>query len=374
MTYESQAISKSMSYKFHFPRSGMEWVRRNMLGTILPTPLPGNYGQKYKFRRLLINHLNQHNGSMFDPAPDLKDEPVGSKPIKIEISEPVRRRLLVLRQFLDENSHRIDKKLLILSPTNLRSANSDEMRERILAAKEVGSLLGIELKNVVNPVEHLPDHLFVGYHHLTRTGQTVFTELLDEKLNSPHEVKLKLPEIASGSPVVSNLMFVDFSKESPFIKPYAPHVLTTKFPLDLFSKEARDDIEVTGLSGLESNDKESWRWATGPATSIKFYVDPTLSGQTRQFVLKLAFKNGVPIPDQTVTIRLNGKSIRSFSTKEVGIQKQLDTEISLTASKGNNTLELVYKDWNHGKKDYGSNDPRKLAVVVMNLSLHEANK
>lgn len=182
MTYENQAISKSMSYKYDFPKIGMEYVRRNVMGNVLPTPLPGRYGEKYRFRRLMENYLDQHNGSMFDPLPDLKDEAVGSKPVKIEISEPVRRRLIILRQFLDENNHRIGKKLLILAPTNLRSASLNEIQERNLAAKEVASILGIELKNVINPIEHLPDHLFVGYHHMTRQGQEVFTRLLEKKL------------------------------------------------------------------------------------------------------------------------------------------------------------------------------------------------
>lgn len=171
-----------------------------------------------------------------------------------------------------------------------------------------------------------------------------------------------------------------FPKESPLIKLNvldAPAVaakmpiVATKMPVDLFVTEVRDDIEVEGLSDLESNNKESWRWAVGPATHIRFYVDPASPEQARQRLLKLAFKNEVPIKDQTVTIRLNGKDIRSFSVQEIDTSNQVDAEVMLTAKAGSNILTFVYGGWNHGKQNYGSNDPRKLAVVVMRLSLQE---
>jgi len=144
--------------------------------------------------------------------------------------------------------------------------------------------------------------------------------------------------------------------------------------INLFSSEESEDILVEGLSGLESNGKESWRWALGPATRIKFYVDPAWPEQARQLLLKFAFKNGVPIPVQTVTIRLNGEDIRLFSSEEIGVQKQVDADMVLYPRKGVNVLEIAYRDWNHGEKNYGSTDPRKLAVVVMRLSLQGANQ
>ena len=143
--------------------------------------------------------------------------------------------------------------------------------------------------------------------------------------------------------------------------------------INLISSEEPEDILVAGLSGLESSDKESWRWALGPATRIKFYVDPAWPDQARQLLLKFAFKNGVPIPEQTVTIRLNGKNIRRFSSEEIAMHELTDADVALNARKGINVLEIVYKDWNHGKKNYG-NDPRQLAVVAMHLSLQGVDK
>jgi hypothetical protein len=142
--------------------------------------------------------------------------------------------------------------------------------------------------------------------------------------------------------------------------------------INLFSAEVPNDVVVEGLSGLESNGKQSWRWALGPATRIKFYVDPAWPESTRRILLKFAFTNGAPIPDQTLIIRLNGEEIRRFSWEEIGVQKQVNADMALNAKAGLNVLEFTYGDWNHGKKDYGPTDPRQLAVAVTRLSLQPA--
>jgi hypothetical protein len=141
--------------------------------------------------------------------------------------------------------------------------------------------------------------------------------------------------------------------------------------IDLFKSPEPDDISVEGLSGLESDGESSWRWALGPATRIKFYVDPAGPNQARDFLLKFAFANG--IPDQTLIVRLNGEDIRRFSSDEIGMQKAVGAEMKLHPKTGMNLLEFVYGDWNHGKQNYGPTDPRKLAVAVKALSLQAVN-
>lgn len=188
--------------------------------------------------------------------------------------------------------------------------------------------------------------------------------------------KFQFSEVGSSSLSDSKPALLDSSGANSLINLFAADfpVAITKFPLNLLSHEPHDDIVVTGLSGLESNGKESWRWALGPATHLKFYMDPVLPDTDRQLLLKFAFKNGVPIPDQTVTIRLNGKDVGHFTSEEISSQELTHAEAVLTAQKGVNLLEIVYQDWNHGKKHVGANDPRKLAVVVMRLSLQQQHK
>ncbi len=187
---------------------------------------------------------------------------------------------------------------------------------------------------------------------------------------------VRFSEVSSSSSEDTPRVSIDLPRAISLINLVANNfaVSTIKLPIDLLSGKKHEDIIVAGLSDLERNEKENWRWAIGPATRIKFYVDPALPDQALQLLLKFSFKNGVPIPSQTVTIRLNGKDLRHFSSEEIGIQKQVDAAVALAAKKGGNVLEIVYRDWNHGKNNYGSNDPRQLSVVVMRMSLQEFNK
>lgn len=52
----------------------------------------------------------------------------------------------------------------------------------------------------------------------------------------------------------------------------------------------------------------------------------------------------------SVHMCLNGKDIRHFSSEEIGIQEQVDADVALTAKQGLNVLEIVYRDWNDGKR------------------------
>lgn len=185
--------------------------------------------------------------------------------------------------------------------------------------------------------------------------------------------KIQFSEVRSFSLSDSSPVLLDSAEANSLIDLFAEDfpVAITKFPLNLLSPEAHDDIVVMGLGGLESNDKESWRWAIGSATRLGFYMNPALPDADRQLLFKFAFKNGVPITDQSVTIRLNGKVVRHFTTPEIDRQVQTDAVVALAAQKGNNLLEIVYQDWNHGKRHVGANDPRRLAIVFMRFSLQQ---
>jgi hypothetical protein len=144
--------------------------------------------------------------------------------------------------------------------------------------------------------------------------------------------------------------------------------------LDFINPESRANISVEGFGDLESNDKERWRWALGPKTRVKFYVDPASPDRARRFVLKLSFKNGISIPDQCVTVRFNGKEMRHFSVAEMAAPYAIDADIALAAQKGVNVLEFIYQDWNRRKNTYVANDSRNLAVIFTRFALQRPQK
>lgn len=133
--------------------------------------------------------------------------------------------------------------------------------------------------------------------------------------------------------------------------------------------ETSENIVIEGLSGMENSDKESWRWALGPATRLKFYIDPEVTDISRNLRFKFRFQNGASIPNQTVTVKVNGKEVRHFSYEDLNNHQLIDDNISLVAKKGVNVLEIIYGDWNYGKNIYAPHDPRKLAIVFTQLLL-----
>ena len=143
-------------------------------------------------------------------------------------------------------------------------------------------------------------------------------------------------------------------------------ICSSKFPVNLFTEELREDITVSGLSGVESNETGKWRWALGPATSIRFYVDSNLPISKIPCLLKMRFKQGFDSPKQEIIVRLNGKKISYFNAQDIDKLGYVDAEINLNTTHGLNELDFVYQDWNHKTRDYGS-DPRNLAIVFEKL-------
>jgi hypothetical protein len=233
----------------------------------------------------------------------------------------------------------------------------------------------------------LLDGVLVGQETMVHSRRQLLTVKLPSgvKYSDSLVAEIVLRE-ASGNPL--NLLLhgvkidrIDQEKTSNKLR-FSENLAMQKIPklgggqiINLISSQEPEDIlVVSGLSGLESNGKESWRWAVGPSTRIKFYMDPILSDDARRALLKIGFKNGVPIPDQSVTILLNGTEIRRFTPEEIGLRELTEASILLYAKSGVNNLEISYEDWNHGKKSYGSNDPRKLAIVIMEFSLQSLKK
>ncbi len=143
---------------------------------------------------------------------------------------------------------------------------------------------------------------------------------------------------------------------------------------DLISAGFCEALSSEGMSDLESNSAGKWRWTLGPKTRIKFYVDSGKPGEKQPFLLNLVFNNDLLIPAQVIDFRFNGKSLRSFDAGEIGTRKPVALDTFLMAEKGVNILEIIYKDWNHGKKGYAERDPRQLAVKVTRFTLQRAEQ
>lgn len=188
------------------------------------------------------------------------------------------------------------------------------------------------------------------------------------------KIKIFYSEILTRSSSDRDFLPVNLIRASKLINLFAPSfpINLTSFPINLITNEVRNDLHVEGLCPIESNGKESWRWGVGKETSLKFYIDPNSSHSTKPLLLNAAFKNGVPVTGQSVTVYFNDRVVAYVPTEELGIQKLITLNLTLVPQKTLNTLKFVYQDCNHGKKDYSeSKDPRQLALVFTHLSLQK---
>ncbi|MDP3705376.1 MAG: hypothetical protein Q8R24_05650 [Legionellaceae bacterium] len=151
----------------------------------------------------------------------------------------------------------------------------------------------------------------------------------------------------------------------------ADHALeSTHFPINILDNKLADDIIVNGLGELERSDKERWRWAMGPRSEL------TLNNQdmTPNFLLHINFRNHLSIPNQSLTLYLNGKIIDCIKSDKANTPEQTSINLPIKLKTGVNTLAITYSDWNHNHIDYARFDPRTLAILITRFELeHDKN-
>lgn len=233
---------------------------------------------------------------------------------------------------------------------------------------------------LISPIIHKKTNIIMHFYDRTEIPWSFVKSF--RLLGSPSEDSLfkkqfivKYYEILISKSNDYNAASLNISNANSIIKLLDPDFLINKsiFPIDFFDEKKIKYYDSIGLSGLENNSRERWRWATGPETKIGFYVNPSLPNRARKLRLNFVFKKG-PTENQIVTIRFNGAFVRRFSRDEINHEIQVKSVTILTAKAGKNVLEFIYSDWNHRRSGYGTNDPRKLAVAVMQLSLTQKCK
>ena len=125
-------------------------------------------------------------------------------------------------------------------------------------------------------------------------------------------------------------------------------------------------VVTEGIEQRESNEDESWRWLTGPESSVSIY-NP--SHDQKHFILNARLMNGVPIPNQQLHIIVNGINTKTLRAESLPPGVAIEFEHKISLQPGNNEILLRFNDWNHGVKTYAGHDPRKLALVFTKLEI-----
>lgn len=144
-----------------------------------------------------------------------------------------------------------------------------------------------------------------------------------------------------------------------------------RFPMDLIHHAEKElsYVSIDGLNVVERNSEEAWRWATGQATRLLFYIPPIGVDESRHLVLHLAVKNAIPIPKQTVKVYVNKTLMHEMAFDKNNIVQTIRAEIPTEVKPGINDISLVYGDWNHRNKTYFPHDGRTLSVALMDFKL-----
>ncbi len=145
-------------------------------------------------------------------------------------------------------------------------------------------------------------------------------------------------------------------------EPAAPKPLAM---VDLMTFGAPARLALSGIEGLERDEAGMWRWGLGPQTSFRFFALAA-----KPYVLRFRLMN--PIPDQTISITLNGRELASYGPLPAvkWLTPSVADAVRFTAKAGENVLTFGYADWNGRQTVYMPTDQRPLATVFLAFVLY----
>ncbi|BAH73934.1 hypothetical protein [Solidesulfovibrio magneticus] len=135
--------------------------------------------------------------------------------------------------------------------------------------------------------------------------------------------------------------------------------------LDLFTFRQTTPAVLTNIEGLEHDEKGAWRWLLGPEGRVAFASDAA-----RPYTLRFRLMN--PLPDQLVTVSLNGRVLATYGPlPRVGwLEPSVAAALTFQARPGENVLAFAVSDWNGRTMAHMPTDARPLAAVFLDFLLY----
>ncbi|HML54008.1 MAG TPA: hypothetical protein PKC79_07925 [Solidesulfovibrio magneticus] len=135
--------------------------------------------------------------------------------------------------------------------------------------------------------------------------------------------------------------------------------------LDLFTFRQPTPAVLTNIEGLEHDEKGAWRWLLGPEGRVAFACDAA-----RLYTLRFRLMN--PLPDQVVTVSLNGQVLATYGPlPRVGwLEPSVAAALTFEARPGENVLAFAVSDWNGRTVVHMPTDARPLAAVFLDFLLY----
>ena len=135
--------------------------------------------------------------------------------------------------------------------------------------------------------------------------------------------------------------------------------------LDLFTFRQTVPAALANIEGLEHDEKGAWRWLLGPEGRVAFHSDAA-----RPYTLRFRLMN--PLPDQVVTVSLNGQVLATYGPlPRVGwLEPSTAAALTFEARPGDNVLAFAVADWNGRTVAHMPTDARPLAAVFLDFLLY----
>ncbi len=214
---------------------------------------------------------------------------------------------------------------------------------------------------------------FRDFFHLNDfAGINLYTELLPKNCVQEFYQRFGNPVLETIVPGAGKVQFIP---KSPDIFNQVNLALGNKIKYettldlsesDLIKNNSPYGLTIKGLNQIETdNTLNSWRWALGPETLLRFKL-------ARSQSLNLNFKFINPIILQNVNIEINGiitETINNLKENDI-----VERNIFFKGIEGWNQILFKYKDWNKNNTEFVSQDERPMAINFQKLTISAIKK
>ncbi len=175
---------------------GLDYVRTQVVGGLIYSPIPGSYGRYYGGAGAFRDFLRASSGSAIDPRRGMRWQTehefrganaahrdlYSEAGFDVDFSLNARYRAALQRLGLSVAALGRDRVYLVVPPVPDTLLSPQQRTMRVQALAEHRRILGIEAHQVLVTPAAMPDGNFSSRAHLNRWGQLAFTRLLAEQL------------------------------------------------------------------------------------------------------------------------------------------------------------------------------------------------
>ena len=199
-------------------------------------------------------------------------------------------------------------------------------------------------------------------------GINLYVDLLPERCVNKFYQRFGIPTRETTVPMAGKVKFI---AKSPQLRNQVNLALGTKLkfePLlntceaDLIRFSSPYGLTIAGLSWIEQDGQNSWRWALGPETRLNYRL-------SKAQPIKLDFSFVNPINNQDVIVEVNGVTVKTLA--QIKLNDTIKSGVEFQGVEGLNTVIFKYKSWNNNPVTIDPHDERPKAILFTQLAIVE---